>query len=740
MGVIASDFDELSKWIADDQPVSHPRLDAFGRNAIAERIASVLVSTDDSHQTIALVGELGAGKSTILNLTTYHLIKNKSIGARVAIIPVSLWPFDSVEAAVRGMLAPLSDGLARHVNISPIAGLPDEYINAIESTGQGWARLLGGPKSPSAVLGGYDKIATAIGLRVVLWVEDIERFAGTAFSANTPEVERLEPIRSLLNLLSEFKSIRVVLASASLSTRFDIEKFARIVELIPLPDTSSIWKVLNCFRGNHLQRSMDKGLIDPASKQVREPLNGLGGSLEYSASAMLGWMSPAMALALLCSNPRRLKYGLRHCQEAWRRLEGEIDFDDILLISALRAAEPDVFSLVNRYIEELRDDHPSKDDGAERPSAFAVELDALIGKSSGSRRAAIEAVLNFVFPGWEAQTGSHRHQKPQGLALKTHRDYWVRYLSPSLISDDEKDQRVLRAIIAWKEKRSDDLVKMLVAEDQSSAIKEFSRTLLDRKDLLILLEEVTMTEKARSSEAPIKHAPESFRSIENMMLHQHPGEQELASTLKKLLAEIIPIRLQLAYFLMEYFAKSSRQNLLDRGRRHEVQVEFESLLLRSFAPDGAERLINSVRGGISSLIYRCSWGAERIQRGDTSGLPFDAWPTFSGVLLGAAELDTDLMLPQVIPFLVNAADQIEFDGSEHSTRRVYSLNEDAFRLFDRNRLVDLIQKKDLSKFTEQWIQQAYQVIRQSISQQPPPASPVQTHSHKEKKRSPRKRK
>ncbi|WNG26220.1 hypothetical protein F0U62_20960 [Cystobacter fuscus] len=498
--ILAEDFEELKKWIMDDQPVNHPNLDAFGRYAIAQRLAAVLGSPGDSHQTIALVGEPGVGKSTILSLTIYQMVQNKQLGSRVTIIPVSLWPFDSVEAAVRGILAPLSDGLSRHVNVSPIAGLPDEYVNAIENTGQNWARLLKSPKSPSAVLASYDRIATAIGLRVVLWIEDIERFAGVAVVMNNPEIERLEPIRSLLNLLSDFKSLRIVLASAALSTRFDIEKFARIVEPVPPPDALSIWKILKCFRENHL--TLAKDVIDPAPPEIRKHLDELGNWTEFSVVKMFGGMSPALALARLCDNPRRLKYCLRHCQDAWIRLKGEVDFDDIFLISALRAAEPNVFSLVNQFIDELRSSHTSKEGMSDALSVFSMELEKLMGKGVGQRQAAIEAVLDFVFPGWKnPKKEQPRHHKPQGLAVNSHRDYWVRYLSSSLVSDDEKDQRVLQAIFSWKEKRSDELIQMLVKEDQNSAIAEFSQSCLVREDVLRLLAETTRAEMARPPEA-----------------------------------------------------------------------------------------------------------------------------------------------------------------------------------------------------------------------------------------------
>jgi hypothetical protein len=80
--------------------------------------------------TMAVVGILGSGKSTIRALVAYHLRHTP----RVRLVHVSLWPFDSAEGVVRGILRAILDELGRHVNVLSLVGLTEDYITAIEKT------------------------------------------------------------------------------------------------------------------------------------------------------------------------------------------------------------------------------------------------------------------------------------------------------------------------------------------------------------------------------------------------------------------------------------------------------------------------------------------------------------------------------------------------------------------------------------------------------------------------------
>jgi hypothetical protein len=120
---------------------------------------------------------------------------------RVRLVPVELWPYETSRAAVQGVIGTLVDALAREVNVLSVRGIPSAYAEAMTSAG-GWSsamvRLQGVPANPTETLTAIDRIATTIGLRFVLWIEDLERFAGGDHAGAGGE-ERLNPIRALLH-------------------------------------------------------------------------------------------------------------------------------------------------------------------------------------------------------------------------------------------------------------------------------------------------------------------------------------------------------------------------------------------------------------------------------------------------------------------------------------------------------------------------------------------------------------
>ena len=175
-GQAGGDFDALRGWLRDDSPVDTPAMDLFHHDDVARRMAERL-SQSDAAPTMALIGSLGSGKLTIGKLVEYRLRNVR----HVRLIHISLWPFDSTETAVRGILRAIIGELGRHVNVLPLVGLSDDYVTAVEKTAGrygGIARLLRGTSDPEEVLQQFSGIACAAGLRLVLWIEDLERFSG----------------------------------------------------------------------------------------------------------------------------------------------------------------------------------------------------------------------------------------------------------------------------------------------------------------------------------------------------------------------------------------------------------------------------------------------------------------------------------------------------------------------------------------------------------------------------------
>lgn len=220
---------------------------------------------------MAVVGPLGSGKSTIRSLIEHHLAAHRS----VEMLHISLWPFDSAEAAVAGILRSVIRSLGKHVNILAVAGLSEQYVTVIERVGGRWGALAGllrGESRPQAILDNLAAIATTAGVKLVLWIEDMERFTGAdrlpPEEAAIRKAERLGPILSLLFLLERCESISVIVADTSLRSRLDVGKIARFIESPPRLTAKRVWRQIAILRTACLAEE----LIDPASPEYRKTL------------------------------------------------------------------------------------------------------------------------------------------------------------------------------------------------------------------------------------------------------------------------------------------------------------------------------------------------------------------------------------------------------------------------------------------------------------------------------------
>lgn len=477
--------EELLEWLRDDREVGQPELDRFGHSEVAIRIMQRVLREHDTLPTIAVLGPPGSGKSSICSLTSHYLEAHPDLD----VVQVSLWPYDQPAAAVSGILDALIAALSRHVNTLALTDVSDRYTSAMKSARGLWGvltHLLLRPSTPDSVLRRLDAVAGASGLRLLLWIDDLERFAGADRMAGPDTkgliAERQAPILSLLHLLDRCPSICVITADASLDARIDIEKIARYVEQPPELDSVDAWKQIRRLR----ERCLAEEFIDPADPKAREEFDTPRD--EYGIQQRFGRMRDSEprvqeSVALLLTTPRDLKHALRSTLDAWDTLRGEIDFDHLLTASALRHAHPDIFAYINSHVAlfcsgflEFSQDQRSKEAGKKHPSRIRFE-ELLRDKGSKRDENALRAVISFLFPmalrEYPGPVGQEGFNRPQGAFVHSHADYWQRIVSPVPVPESESDQEALRSIRDWKTGDGSDLVQRVRDEDRSHQIESF---------------------------------------------------------------------------------------------------------------------------------------------------------------------------------------------------------------------------------------------------------------------------
>jgi hypothetical protein len=689
----------LVEWLSDDDPVVTAEQDAFGHTRIARRIANRLA--EDNPPAQALLGDLGSGKTTVRNLVREQLERRADRAPHVRLVEVELWQYETTVAAVQGVISALVDALARDVSVLALRGLPESYAQAMSSAGGTWSALVGlvqgAGSAPVDTLEHIDRIATAVGRRYVMWIEDLERFTGHDVGAEAEttaaDSERLNPIRALLYALDRLHAVSVVMATTRLDSRFDVDKIARFIEPMPRLPPHQVWQLLGMFRRGCREQP---GVIDPADPKVREPLNKLE---EAPSNDLAMWdvehvTSSAAALTILFSTPRALKQGLRRVLDTWRQLAGELDFDDLLAMGLLREARRDLFDIVRQNVDRQRLDLSAPSEKGAREEV-RKQVDAT--KLSLPTNRAFKQIFDLVFPG-----NMERWQKPQGffawLSLgEPHAVHWQRFLEVPELLEHEKDQPVLRVI-----QKDDDeaLLSLIENPERCGAVEAFAAHIPGdrRRRLLVPLAERRAVE-----------APETWPDLEPPGVEalwrvwaQGPHAARPRDALDEVLGALavaVPRSLRLAWEIRHWFAAASARNdLLSADRAEEARSRLRAGVVCTYQGQ-ADAFADAARGAQGDTLLRLCWEDPATNKIDSPMEPFAGWESLAPTVLEAAQVRPREMLPQLAS-LVTVDTTVHAERGGPRSDRAFDPDR-ANRLFGgADRVFAVFQRQDNADCTE----------------------------------------
>jgi len=528
--------------IGSDEPVTLISEDGFGTGLIARRIADRLKA--DVLTTHAVVGALGSGKSTRGEF--WKQILDGDVGdPKIRVFRIELWPFLTSDAALAGILNRIFDELEKEVGVGHLRTIPRQYLDALESFSGFWQSLSrsirGTESNPSEILERIDRLATMLNLRLVVWVDDLERFAGDGFTSagiSAKEADRLSPIRALLHALGEQQSITVVVATTSLEAGFDWDKIARYIYEIPRLDPAATGKILKLFRerclkgfirpaeGKRLDRaSLDKAWIDPTPPELQKEFEAweLGGTYREHVEYMErtgGILSTTQAMALICQTPRALKQALRRADAFWQvgRMLGEFQFEQMLALCLLRDGCPNGFAIFRDHWSRLRSGGRQRDtrlylarstfnnlikkEGASvdgdrlrtsdlrfdawmeslgsNTDAPAIRFVASLWRSDleKSTQVAVQQIAEFVLSG-EGKVG------PQGFGVSGGRGeaYWKMFLEEVSLPYEDTGQAFIRRVLGAT---TEELAELASEEQSGKALLEYEHALEPNMQGLLL--------------------------------------------------------------------------------------------------------------------------------------------------------------------------------------------------------------------------------------------------------------
>ena len=173
--------------------------------------------------------------------------------------------------------------------------------------------------------------------------------------------------------------------------------------------------------------------------------------------------SVAHAITDLLTTPRNLKHFVRDIDRAWEALRGEIELDDLIVLTALRHGAPEAFDFIVVNAATAR----SKPLNEEHSAGTAVKtVRAHWGslRNSLTKPTAVQMLVDALeLRQLRSDQTLFVQSLPQGIHNDGPVDYLGRILAARIPPGEIRDQEVLRDIESWKSSVSAQMLKRLVA-------------------------------------------------------------------------------------------------------------------------------------------------------------------------------------------------------------------------------------------------------------------------------------
>jgi hypothetical protein len=469
------------RWLTGDKPVETVADGPFPEHIdVAERILAKLLPDHNTASgltpNLALIGPYGSGKTSICNLVEdLYLTGGKKRNApRMLFCRFEAWQSLSPEAATTGLVRTVTMRILEATDELSLWRVPDSYLNAIMECGGQWSKLAGpllrASNDPGHILSQIGDTLVRLNLRLVVFVDDFDRIEGDSGASQ-------EAVAKAINQFQLIPNLQYVIAIGPVSghgprptdrrVSWDLLKLTRYQERVPTFQTSHLAEQVRRYRDSAQQ---DHDAFLPWAYVPESDTDPLKFNSELAhLHSQLGLFGKIVGLI---DTPRACKGMIRETVAAWESgLKGEIDWYDLLLLNAMKAAEPGVFEWIARdpdvFVGELPRATTPHDKDREEKYAHDMRsrLESAMSTSDPKRVEAVKGAIAYLFPHFNAKLESGTVGHPVGIPAEPwsqrvsvragRSDYLLRFLAGRVVPTDVPDRPTLRYFKMLAEKNFD---------------------------------------------------------------------------------------------------------------------------------------------------------------------------------------------------------------------------------------------------------------------------------------------
>lgn len=373
-----------------DRPIESREQDQLGRRSFAEAIAKHILAIPAEHGfTIAVVGEWGSGKTSVLNMVAETLRDHDEAPAVLRFNP---WLFSRADDLMRRFFSELGAQLGQGEHkalknvakafavlaesmapLSPVPGT-NPLAKLLTALTNYWTK-------PASLLQTRNRLTRALsesGARLVVLIDDIDRL----------EPGEIREVMRLVRLTSDFPNLVFLLAfdrrrvAKSVGNNEDegrqyLDKIVQVGHDVPVASKATLTKMLTDGLSE---------LID--SRDLGEPDREVWVRVLYEV------------LRPLLANPRDVKRYLYSLPVTLDAVGQELALADLLGLEAVRILRPNLFDDLKAnadYLARPESESQFLMSEDERKREAGTELAAMLDRA-GDDRATLDSLLSILFP------------------------------------------------------------------------------------------------------------------------------------------------------------------------------------------------------------------------------------------------------------------------------------------------------------------------------------------------------